>query len=352
MRLPVARSPARLPLLVLAIGASACAWVQMAEGEFKKPDVAYRSASLDGRLAERGGTGLNVVARVDNPNPVGLALADADYRLSIAGIRRAGRASRPRGWRSRRRNADVTLPASFKFADLGQAVATVLSKGSAGYKAEGSLGLKTPVGVVRVPLSHEGTFTLPAMPGIALGTPRVTSVAIHHATVELPVTLTAKGSLPVPLQALEAAVTIGGARIGEVSAKDLGTLEPGASRSVTLPLTVPFAGALDAAQAMLKGGSVPIALDGQLQSGPAPVPFQLKDGELPSLSARVGRENDDIPGRGDLEVPIEGRRRPAAPGLAITGATFVRDRSSGRPLVSCLRAPRGGTASFPGRSPR
>jgi hypothetical protein len=27
---------------------------------------------------------------------------------------------------------------------------------------------------------------------------------------------------------------------------------------------------------MLKGGTVPIALDGQLQSGPAPVPFSLK----------------------------------------------------------------------------
>ena len=239
MRLPVARSPARL-LLVLAIGASACAWVQMAEGAFKKPDVAYKSASLTD--VSLSGATLNVVARVDNPNPVGLALADADYRLSIDGHPVAA-GKPPEGLEiPANGNADVTLPASFKFADLGQAVATVLSKGSAGYKAEGSLGLKTPVGVVRVPLSHEGTFTLPAMPGIALGTPRVTSVAIDHATVELPVTLTAKGSLPVPLQALEAAVTIGGARIGEVSAKDLGTLEPGASRSVTLPLTVPLRG--------------------------------------------------------------------------------------------------------------
>jgi LEA14-like dessication related protein len=113
------------------------------------------------------------------------------------------------------------------------------------------------------------------MPGIALGTPRLTNVALDHATVELPVTLTGKGSLPVPLQALQAAVTIGGAHIGEVSAKDLGTLEPGASRSVTLPLNVPFSGALEAAQAIMKGGTVPIALQGQLQSGPVPVPFAL-----------------------------------------------------------------------------
>ena len=266
-------SPARL-LVLLAVGASACSWLQMAAGGFKKPDVAYKSASLTD--VSLSGATLNVVTRVDNPNPVSLALAEVDYRLSIDG-HPVATGKPPDGLEIQANGAtDVTLPASFKFTDLGQAVATVLQKGSAGYKAEGTVGVKTPIGLVTVPLSHEGTFTLPAMPGIALGTPRLTSVSIDHATVELPMTLTGRGSLPVPLQALEAAVTIGGARIGEVSAKDLGTLEPGASRSVTLPLTVPFSGAVEAAQAMLKGGTVPIALDGQLQSGPAPVPFQLK----------------------------------------------------------------------------
>jgi LEA14-like dessication related protein len=245
----------------------------MAEGQFKKPDVSYKSASLSD--VSLSGATLNVVAGVDNPNPVELALADVDYRLSIDG-HPVATGKPPEGLAiPANGKADLTLPASFKFADLGQAVATVLAKGSAGYKAEGTLGLKTPIGVVRVPLSHEGTFTLPSMPGIALGTPRLTNVALDHATVELPVTLTGKGSLPVPLQALQAAVTIGGAHIGEVSAKDLGTLEPGASRSVTLPLTVPFSGAFEAAQAIMKGGTVPIALQGQLQSGPVPVPFAL-----------------------------------------------------------------------------
>jgi LEA14-like dessication related protein len=246
----------------------------MAEGGFKKPTVAYRSASLSD--VSLSGATLNVVTNVDNPNAVTFALTDVDYKLSIEG-KQVATGKPPEGLEiPANGNADLTLPASFKFTDLGQAVNTVLQKGSAGYRAEGTIGVKTPVGVVRVPLSHEGTFTLPAMPGIALGTPRLTNVAIDHATVELPVTLTGKGSHPVPLQALEAVVTIGGARIGEVSAKDLGTLKPGASRLVTLPLTVPFSGAVEAAQAMLKGGAVPIALDGQLQSGPAPVPFQLK----------------------------------------------------------------------------
>ena len=269
----MARAPARL-LVVFAASVSACAWLQMAEGGFQKPTVAYKSASLSD--VTLSGATLNVVMTVDNPNPVELALADVDYRLAIDGHQVAtGRP--PDGLQIPAKGpGDVTLPAAFKFADLGQAVTTVLAKGSAGYKAEGTVGVKTPVGIVHVPLSHEGTFTLPEMPGIALGTPKVTAVALDHASVELPVTLTAKGNYPIPLQALEAAVTVGGAHIGDVSANDLGTLEPGKPKAITLPLNIPFSGALEAGQAILKGGSVPIGLSGQLHSGPAPVPFELK----------------------------------------------------------------------------
>ncbi|HZX43737.1 MAG TPA: LEA type 2 family protein [Myxococcaceae bacterium] len=268
------RTPARL-LLVLAAVATSCATLeQLASGAFQKPTLAYKSAALaDVSLS---GATLNVVTTVNNPNGVGLSLADLDYRLSIDG-HPVATGHPPEGLQiPAHGSADVTLPATFQFANLGQAVATVLARGSAGYKAEGTVGLNTPIGVVRLPVSHEGTFELPEMPGIALGTPRVTAVAIDHATVELPVTLTAKGSYPVPVQALEAAVSIGGTRVGEVSAKDLGTLEPGKPRTVSLPLTIPFSGAFTAAQAIVKGGTVPIALDGQLQSGPAPVPFALK----------------------------------------------------------------------------
>jgi len=268
------RTPARL-LLVLAAVATSCATLgQLASGAFQKPTLAYKSASLaDVSLS---GATLNLVTTVNNPNGVGLSVADLDYRLSIDG-HPVATGHPPEGLQiPAHGSADVTLPATFQFTDLGQAVATVLAKGSAGYKAEGTVGLNTPVGVVRLPVSHQGTFTLPDMPAIALGTPRLTNLAIDHATVELPVTLTAKGSYPVPVQALEAAVSIGGTRVGEVSARDVGTLEPGKPRTVSLPLTIPFSGAFSAAQAILKGGSVPIALDGHLQSGPAPVPFALK----------------------------------------------------------------------------
>jgi LEA14-like dessication related protein len=270
----VRRLPACLPLALL-VGTPSCASLeQLAAGAFQKPTLAYKSTSLaDVSLS---GATLNVVTTVDNPNGVGLSLADLDYRLSIDG-HPVATGSPPAGLEiPAHGSAEVTLPATFQFTDLGQAMATVLARGRAGYKAEGTVGVNTPIGVVRLPLSHEGTFSLPEMPGISLGAPRVTHVAIDRATVELPLTLTAKGSYPVPIQAVRAAVSIGGAQVGEVSANDLGTLAPGTSRSVSLPLTIPFTGALEAARAIVGGGTVPIALEGQLRSGPAPVPFALR----------------------------------------------------------------------------
>jgi hypothetical protein len=61
-----------------------------------------------------------------------------------------------------------------------------------------------------------------------------------------------------------------------VSATGLGALDPHGTRTVSLPLTIRLAGAVEAGSAILRGGTVPIALDGVLQSGPAPAPFSLR----------------------------------------------------------------------------
>jgi LEA14-like dessication related protein len=258
----------------LALAAASCATLQqLASGAFEKPSVAYKSMSLTD--VSLSGATVNVVTTVTNPNGVGLSLTDVDYRLSVDG--HAVATGKPPGGLEipAHGTADVTLPATVRFSDLGAALNTVLGKDKARYRADGTLGLNTPIGVVRLPFSHEESFDLPKVPAIALGTPRLTRIGLDRATVELPLTLTNRGSYPLPLDALTAGVRIGGAQVGEVSSRALGVLQPGASQAVTLPLVVPLGGALDAASAILRGGPVPISLEGNLQSGPVPVPFSL-----------------------------------------------------------------------------
>jgi hypothetical protein len=55
-----------------------------------------------------------------------------------------------------------------KFADVAPVLETFLTKDKASYRAEGSIGLKTPLGVIPIPLKQEGTFPIPKLPQVAL----------------------------------------------------------------------------------------------------------------------------------------------------------------------------------------
>jgi LEA14-like dessication related protein len=114
------------------------------------------------------------------------------------------------------------------------------------------------------------------MPAISLGVPRITHAALDKATVELPLVLTNRSPYPLPIQGITAGVSLAGAQVGDVSATELGTLDPHGTRTVSLPLTIRLASAVEAGSAILRGGTVPIALDGALQSGPAAAPFSLR----------------------------------------------------------------------------
>jgi LEA14-like dessication related protein len=264
-----------LSVLLLALVIGSCAWLgQVASGGFQKPSLAYKSVSLSD--VSLSGATVDVVTTVTNPNAVDLSVAEVDYRLSVDGHPVAS-GTPPAGLQiPARGSADLTLPATVRFAELGQALSAFLTQDSAKYKAEGTVGLNTPVGIVRVPVSHEGTFPVPKMPAISLGVPRITHAALDQATVELPLVLTNRSPYSLPIQGITAGVSLAGAQVGDVSATGLGTLDPHGTRTVSLPLTIRLASAVEAGSAILRGGTVPIAVDGALQSGPAAAPFSLR----------------------------------------------------------------------------
>jgi LEA14-like dessication related protein len=189
----------RLSVLLLAWVIGSCAWLgQLTSGGFQKPSLAYKSVSLSD--VSLSGATVDVVTTVTNPNAVDLSVAEVDYRLSVDGHPVAS-GKPPAGIQiPARGSADVTLPATVQFAELGQALSTFLTQDSAKYKAEGTVGLNTPVGIVRVPMSHEGTFPVPKIPAISLGVPRITHAALDQATVELPLVLTNRSPYPLPIR--------------------------------------------------------------------------------------------------------------------------------------------------------
>ena len=262
-------------LVALAALAPGCAALRhLFESAFRKPELKFKALAL--REVSLTGANLDTVWLLENPNPVGLSLAEVDYAFFVEGKQIV--AGKPRNGLHipASNNAELTFPAEVKFQDLAPALGAFLQKDVATYRAQGTIGVQTPIGVLRLPISKEGTFEVPKVPALAFEPPRLRSVGVSGAQLEVPLTLTNRNSFPLPVGGISGNLSIGGARVGTVSTGNLGLLQGRATQTVTLPIQVNFASALQAASAIRQGRGQ-LALNGELQSGFGSVPVSLSE---------------------------------------------------------------------------
>lgn len=260
-------------LLPVFFALSGCAALsKFFKNAFKQPTLTFRNAELTD--ANLGSATVNLIYELRNPNALGLNLAELDYNFQVEGKQVV--AGTPPNGLSVKPNASTTLifPANVKFADIAPVVETFLTKDFAKYAASGHIGIKTPIGVIRLPLSKEGEFEVPKIPQVQLGQPRIANINFSSASLEFPITVTNRNSYVLPISGLQGGLQIAGANVGNLSAGNIGGLDPKAAKQITLPLTVNFASALSAANA-IRQGSANVAWNGQLSSGSVNIPIKL-----------------------------------------------------------------------------
>ena len=266
------------PLLLLAtlglVLLAGCASMQkMLKNAFQKPRLTFKSARLS--QASLSDATVDLVYQLDNPNPLGLSLASIDYAFFVED-KQVVAGTPPKGLNiAARGKSELVFPANVKFADIAPVVTTFLNQDTARYKAQGSVGIQTPIGVLRFPLEHEGTFEVPKVPQVQFESPRITNVTLQGATVEFPLTVRNRNSFPLPVGGISGALKVAGANVGNLSTGDLGMLEPSGTRQLTLPLKINFLSAAAAANALRSGGNAQVKLDGQLLSGGQNVPLDI-----------------------------------------------------------------------------
>ncbi|MBI3182817.1 MAG: LEA type 2 family protein [Myxococcales bacterium] len=239
---------------------------------FRKPTLQFRTVTLGD--AALSGITLNTHWSLDNPNSIGLSLAEVDYALFVegkqvvAGKPPAGLTIPARG------SSELVFPANVKFADIAPLVQTFLTQDYARYRAEGHLGVQTPIGILKLPLSYEGQFEVPKLPEVQLGSPRIANLSLQGATLELPLTVTSRNSFELPIGGLSGSLAIAGANVGNLSTGEVGVLPGRGTRQLNLPITVNFASARAAAAALAQGSGT-VSFNGQLQSGGALIPISF-----------------------------------------------------------------------------
>jgi LEA14-like dessication related protein len=266
------------PLLLLAtlglVTLTGCAALQnLFKSAFQQPRFTFKTARLaDASLSDAT---VNLVYEVDNPNSFGLSLASVDYaffvegKQVVAGTPRNGLSLKAKG------KSELVFPANVKFADIVPVVQTFLTKDAAQFKAQGTLGIKTPIGILRFPLEKEGTFPVPKIPSIKIESPRITNVNLSGATVEFPLSITNRNGFPLPVGGVVGALKVAGADVGTLSTGNLGLMEAGGTKQLTLPLRIDFLRAAQAASALRSGGNAQVRFDGKLTSDAQTVPVDF-----------------------------------------------------------------------------
>ncbi|MFP2927118.1 LEA type 2 family protein [Pyxidicoccus sp. 3LG] len=253
---------------------SGCAALQnLLKGAFKKPSLTFKTARLsDASLSDAT---VDLVYEVNNPNGFGLDLASVDYAFSVEGKQVV--AGKPRKGLNLKANgkSELVFPANVKFADIVPVVETFLNKDRAAYKAQGSVGIKTPIGVLNFPLAKEGTFEVPKIPQVSFQAPRIKSVSGTTATIEFPLSIKNRNSFPLPVAGIQGALKVAGADVGTLSTGNLGKLDGSGTKEVTLPLTINLLRVASAAMALRSGGNAQVRLDGNLTSESQAVPLNL-----------------------------------------------------------------------------
>lgn len=263
--------------LLAAVGLSilsGCAYLQQfLKTAFREPTFTFKNMLLND--VSLGGLNLDTLWDLNNPNNVAISLATVDYALFVedkqvvAGHPENGLQLAANG------SSELHFPANIKFQDVAAVVQTFLTKDFASWRAEGSIGVQTPIGVLKLPLAKEGQFEVPKLPAIVFGNPRVTNITLTGATVEFPLTVTNKNTYALPIAGVTGNLAVAGSNVGTLSTGDLGAMDGKGAKQVSLPLTINFLSAAGAVVSAVRGGNAQVSFNAQVQSGPQTLPIKV-----------------------------------------------------------------------------
>jgi LEA14-like dessication related protein len=265
-------------LAVLPALLAGCAGLSdLARSTFQEPKLSFRSASV--QALDFDGATVALLFDLTNPNAIGLELARAAWAAEVDGTRVAagdlpgGLAIPANG------TAQVALPVRVRFRDVpGIASLIVSGRDEVPYRVSGTVGVKTPVGVLDLPLSHSDTVHLPRLPRIAVDGISLRSVTFEPYGVGflVRVRVANPNRFPIPAGGLETTVELGGASVAKGQVGRLEPLAAGASAVMEIPVSMDPVSAVRAASVLGQGGDVDVRLVGKVVVAGLELPLDIR----------------------------------------------------------------------------
>jgi LEA14-like dessication related protein len=264
------------PLLValLALLLPACAEVgKLAAAAVERPRLVFKAVNL--QAVDLEGATLAFDYELENPNGFGLDVAKVGYGLEVEETR-VLTGEVPGGLRiPAAGKAPLTFTTRLRFRDVPGVVGLFGKQDTIRYKLSGTVGVGTPVGVVVVPLAHEGTVKLPALPRFSLEGLAIRSVSLSQVTVEVRLRTQNPNAFPVPAGQLDATLSLGGEALAEVDGHALGAVPRNCSGVATIPVRIDLLRAGRVAGDLVAGRPVDVAVRGKAEVGGLSLPLEL-----------------------------------------------------------------------------
>lgn len=263
-------------VLLLPLLGTACAGLQeFARAAFQTPKLTFRSATLQSLDLEGATVAFNF--DLENPNSVGIDVARAGYAIEIdrtrivAGDLPAGLKIPANG------TAPVAFPVRVRFKDVPGVVSLLTSgKDDIPYALSGTLGVRTPIGIIDLPLSHSDRVRLPRIPQFAVEGLSVRNVSFTSVALDVRLKVRNPNGFPLPAGALDYSLAVGGSRVARAEGARLTPVPGGASAVMEIPVKIDLASAGRAATDLVRGGEVLVELSGTAALAGLPLPLDLR----------------------------------------------------------------------------
>ncbi len=270
----------RLALAVVLSLAGCAGLEQFAASAIQKPKITFRSASLTSLDLE--GATVSLTWDLENPNAFGLDLAKVAWTFDAEGKRGAS-GDVPGGLQLRASaTSPVTFPVHVRFQDVPGIVSLLGSgKDEVRYAVAATIGLRTPVGELDLPVSHSDKVRLPGVPRFALDGLSVRSIGFDAIVLDVHVRVRNPNPFALPAGRLEYTLSMSGAEVARAQSVAVTPIAGGSSAVVLVPVRIDVGSAGRVATDVARGAEVRVALHGNASLAGIPLPLDL-EADLPA----------------------------------------------------------------------
>jgi LEA14-like dessication related protein len=136
--------------------------------------------------------------------------------------------------------------------------------------------------VVDLPFSHSDTVAIPRPPSIALESAKLGSASLENLSLDLKLRISNPNHFPLPVGLLTYGVQLGQDKVADGTSRLAAAVPPGGTTVVSLPVRVSTAGAGRALYRVLRGGEVPVNVQGKADLGGLEFPFKDQEPVQPA----------------------------------------------------------------------